>query len=76
MSEASAERRNVTRLIRVLAVFVLVPTLSIGGVMLWDPGTRSEHILHASGFAILAVLSVIAIVQAPRMAARFVHEDA
>lgn len=68
------ERRNVTRLIRVLAVFVLVPTVSIGAVMLWDPQTRSEHVLHAGGFAILAAVAFVALLRAPWLAARFVKE--
>ncbi|MFO1533109.1 MAG: hypothetical protein ABR562_05345 [Thermoplasmatota archaeon] len=71
-----SERKNVARLIRVLAVFVLVPTVTIGGVMLWDPATRSDHWLHASGFAVLAIVAVGALAQAPRIAARFVAENA
>jgi len=73
MGEGS-ERGNVTRLIRAMAVFMLIPTFTIGGVMLWDPETRSDHWLHAGGFAILAIASLVAIVQAPRLAARFVKE--
>jgi hypothetical protein len=69
-----SERQNVTRLIRVLAIFVLVPTLTIGGSLIlysWQ-----EHWLHASGFAVLAVAAVVAFAQAPRIAARFVAENA
>lgn len=72
--QQGTERANVTRLIRAMAVFVLIPTFTIGGVMLWDPETRSDHWLHAGGFAILAVASIIALLQAPRLAAHFVKE--
>jgi len=70
----TTERRKVAHLIRYLAVFVLIPTFTIGVAMLWDPKTRSEHWLHASAFAVLAVAAILAIAQAPRLAARFVKE--
>jgi Leu/Phe-tRNA-protein transferase len=66
------ETAKVTRLIRMVALFVLVPTLSIGGIMLWDPQTRSEHYLHAGAFSILAVASLVVMARAPKIAKRFV----
>ena len=69
------ERHNVTRLVRVAAVFFLIPTVTIGGVMLLDPATRSDHWLHASGFALIAVLALLAFAIAPRIAAHFVAEN-
>ena len=71
-----SERSNVARLIRVLCVFVVIPTLTIGGALLADPQSRNDHLLHAPGFAILAVVAAIAFLQAPRLAARFVPENA
>jgi hypothetical protein len=70
--EAAIERRNVARLIRAVAGFVLVPTVTIGAVMLWDPQSRSDHWLHAGGFAVLALAALAALLQAPRLAERFV----
>lgn len=70
--EVDAERRNVARLIRTVAAFVLVPTVTIGTVLEWDPQTRGEHWLHAGAFMLLAVAALVAMVQAPRLAARFV----
>lgn len=70
--EAAAERRNVARLIRAVAVFILVPAVTIGAVLLWDPKTRSDHWLHAGGFAVLAIAAFVALAQAPRLAERFV----
>lgn len=62
---------NLVLLIRMVALFVLVPTLTIGAVMLWDPGTRSEHWLHGGAFAVLAVLAVIVMAKAERIAKRY-----
>lgn len=70
--EAAAERRNVARLIRVVAACVLVPTVTIGAALLWDPKTRSDHWFHAGGFAVLAIAAFAALAQAPRLSERFV----
>jgi uncharacterized membrane protein len=69
-----SERTHVTRLLRAVAVFVLIPTFTIGLAMLWDEPSRREHWLHASMFALLAVAAIVVLVQAPRLAARWVKE--
>ena len=66
-----AERRNVTRLVRWVAMFVAWPSLSIGLAFLvfTDP---SDHWLHIAGLVPLGVLALVAFAMARRIAARFV----
>ena len=67
------ERGNVTRLIRFLAFFVAVPTVSIGlALMLYAPG---EHAFHMGAFLLLGAGAVAAYVLAPRMASRLVPAE-
>lgn len=74
MSMAGGERGNVTRLIRFLAFFVAVPTITIGlALLFYAPG---EHALHMAGFLLLGAAAVAAYVVAPRLARRFVPETA
>ena len=64
------EQVHLTRLVRALALFVFVPTATIGPVLLaygWD-----AHWMHASAFVILALASVVVAWKAPAIAARFV----
>lgn len=64
------ERGNVTRLIRFLAFFAAVPTVTIGlAFLLYAP---AEHVFHMVSFLLLGAASVLAYVAAPRLAARFV----
>jgi hypothetical protein len=65
------ERRNVTRLIRWLAMFVAWPSLTIGLAFLvfTDP---SDHWLHIAGLVPLGLAALVAFALAPRLAARFV----
>lgn len=68
------ERHKVTNLIRALAVFVAVPTITIGLAMYaWDPVT---HAMHMVGFLILGAIALVVLFVAPRLAARWVPEDA
>jgi len=66
------ERASVTRLIRAVCAFVLVPTVSIGAVLALY--SWSDHWLHATGFGALSVAAVVAFARAPRLAARWVPE--
>ena len=65
------ERRNVTRLIRWIAMFVAWPSLTIGLAFLvfTDP---SDHWLHIAGLVPLGLAALVAFALAPRLAARFV----
>jgi uncharacterized membrane protein len=68
------ERGNLTRLIRFLAFFVAVPTISIGlALLIYDP---EAHALHMVSFLLLGVAAVLAYVVAPRLAERFVQGEA
>ncbi|HEX2066150.1 MAG TPA: hypothetical protein VHI93_04990 [Candidatus Thermoplasmatota archaeon] len=69
-----SEQANVTRLIRFLAFFVAVPTVTIGlALLLYAPG---EHALHMGGFLLLGAAAVVAYVAAPRLAKRFTAGEA
>jgi uncharacterized membrane protein len=66
------ERGNVTRLIRFLAFFVAVPTVTIGlALLLYAPG---EHALHMGAFLLLGAAAVLVYLAAPRLAERFVPD--
>lgn len=69
--DAAAERRNVTRLIRVLSGFVAFPSLTIALAFLVFEGP-SEHWMHILGLSAAFVLALVAFVMAPRWAERFV----
>ena len=69
--DAAAERRNVARLIRVLSGFVAFPSLTIALAFLVFEGP-SEHWMHIAGLSAAFLLAVVAFVQAPSWAARFV----
>ncbi|HUR62037.1 MAG TPA: hypothetical protein VM286_06705 [Candidatus Thermoplasmatota archaeon] len=71
MHSQGDERANVTRLIRVLALFVAFPTVTIGlALMLFDPG--GDHLLHMGGFLVLGAVAIVAFAAAPRLAQKFV----
>lgn len=67
---AATERRNVTRLIRWIAMFVAWPSLTIGLAFLvfTDP---ADHWLHIAGLVPLGVAALVLFALAPRLAARF-----
>ena len=67
---ATGERAKVTVLVRWLAVFVAVPTITIGlALYAFDP---AAHAIHMVAFLILGALAIVALFNAPRLAARFV----
>ena len=68
--EASEERRNITRLIRWLSMFVAWPSLTIALAFLVVTGP-SEHWLHIFGLLPLGIAAVVAFAMAPRLAERF-----
>jgi uncharacterized membrane protein YfcA len=69
-----SERGNVTRLIRFVALFVFVPTVTIGAaLMLYAPG---DHAFHMVAFLLLAVAAVLVWMTAPRLAEKWVPVDA
>lgn len=65
------ERRNVTRLIRWISMFVAWPSLTIGLAFLvfTDP---ADHWLHIGGLVPLGLAALVAFALAPRLAARLV----
>lgn len=66
------EQQNVARLLRFVALFVGVPTISIGLVLyLFDP---KAHALHMVGFLILGGAAIVVFAVAPRLASRWVPE--
>jgi hypothetical protein len=72
LDEVAAERRNVTRLIRFVSVFVAWPSLTIALAFLVFTGP-SDHWLHIFGLLPLGVAACVAFALAPRLAARWVH---
>ncbi len=69
----SVERGKVTNLIRWLAVFVAIPTVSIGLVLyMYDPVT---HGLHMVGFLILGAIAMVVLFAAPQLAERFIPKQ-
>ncbi|MES2155345.1 MAG: hypothetical protein V4510_09445 [bacterium] len=69
-----SERAKVTNLIRCIAVFVSIPTITIGLVLyLYDP---AAHAYHMAAFLVLGAVSLVVVAVAPRLAARWVPEDA
>ncbi len=69
-----SERAKVANLIRWIAIFVSIPTITIGLVLyIYDP---AAHALHMGGFLILGAVSIVVVAIAPRLAARWVPEDA
>ncbi|MHB1262265.1 MAG: hypothetical protein ACYC2H_11185 [Thermoplasmatota archaeon] len=71
LDERAVELRNVTRLIRVLSLFVAWPSLTIALAFLVFTGP-SDHWLHIFGLLPLGIAAVVAFAMAPRLAARFV----
>lgn len=71
LDERAVELRNVTRLIRVLSLFVAWPSLTIALAFLVFTGP-SDHWLHIFGLLPLGVAAVVAFAMAPRLAERFV----
>jgi hypothetical protein len=69
--DAAVERRNVTRLIRVLAGFVAFPSLTIALAFFVVEGP-SAHWMHIAGLSAAFLLALVAFVRAPRWADRFV----
>jgi len=71
LDELGIERRNVTRLIRWLSMFVAWPSLTIGLAFLVVTGPN-EHWLHIAGLLPLGTAAIVAFALAPRLARRFV----
>ncbi|MEA3136259.1 MAG: hypothetical protein QOJ26_142 [Thermoplasmata archaeon] len=69
--ETAVERRNVTRLIRWLSMFVAWPSLTIALAFLVFTGP-SDHWLHIFGLLPVGIAAVVVFAMAPRLAKRFV----
>jgi hypothetical protein len=68
----SEERRNVTRLIRWVSMFVAWPSLTIALAFLVVTGP-SEHWLHIFGLLPLGLAALVAFAMAPGLAERLVR---
>jgi hypothetical protein len=69
--DVAVERRNVTRLIRWLSMFVAWPSLSIALAFLVFTGPQ-DHWLHIFGLLPLGLAALVAFAMAPRLAEKFV----
>lgn len=69
--DTATERRNVARLIRVMAGFIAFPSLTIALAFVVFEGPTA-HWMHIAGLSAAFVLAVVAFVMAPRWAERFV----
>lgn len=67
-----SERQNVAGLIRVVGFFLAFPSLTISAAFLLD---LDEHLLHVIGLVPVGLAGVLAMVMAPRLAARWVPGD-
>lgn len=70
--DVAVERRNVTRLIRWLSMFVAWPSLSIALAFLVFTGPQ-DHWLHIFGLLPLGLAALVAFAMAPRLAEKFVR---
>jgi hypothetical protein len=70
--DTATERRNVVRLIRVMACFIAFPSLTTVLAFLVFEGP-SEHWMHIGGLSLAFVGAAAGFVMAPRMAERFVR---
>jgi hypothetical protein len=70
--DVALERRNVTRLIRVVSVFVAWPSLTIALAFLVFTGP-SDHWLHIVGLMPLGLAACVTFALAPRLAGRWVQ---
>ncbi len=67
------ERQNVTNLLRMIGFFALVPSLSISLFFLLDV---NEHLGHFLILGPVAIAASLVIALAPKMAEKWVPEDA
>jgi hypothetical protein len=72
LDEVAVERRNVTRLIRFVSVFVAWPSLTIALAFLVFTGP-SDHWLHIVGLMPLGLAACVTFALAPRLAGRWVQ---
>jgi len=69
--DVAAERRNVTRLLRWISMFVAWPSLTIALAFLVFTGP-SDHWLHIFGLLPLGIAALVLFAMAPRLARRLV----
>lgn len=69
--DVATERRNVARLIRVMAAFIAFPSLTTVLAFLVYEGP-SEHWMHIGGLSLAFVGAAAGFVMAPRLAEKFV----
>lgn len=72
MDELALERRNVTRLIRWVSMFIAWPSLTIALAFLVFTGP-SDHWLHIFGLLPVGVAACVLFAMAPKLAQRWVH---
>ena len=71
LDEQATEQRNVTRLIRVISMFVAWPSLTAGLAFLVFEGIN-EHFLHIVTLVPIGIAAIVVFVMAPRLAQKFV----
>lgn len=72
MSDDEAE--NITRLLRWVSVFIMIPALSISLAFLVLTEEWRDHVLHSFGFLVLGIAAIGLWFVAPRMAVRMAAE--
>ncbi|MFA5943741.1 MAG: hypothetical protein WC876_04655 [Candidatus Thermoplasmatota archaeon] len=72
LDEAATERRNITRLIRVMSMFVAWPSLTAGLAFIVFEGV-DVHLLHIVTLLPIGVAALLAFVMAPRLTERFMQ---
>lgn len=72
--DVATERRNVTRLLRWVSMFIAWPSLTIALAFLVFTGP-SDHWLHIAGLLPTGLAAVVLFAMAPRLAEKFVQQD-
>lgn len=68
-----SEQQNVTNLLRWIGGFIAWPALSISLIFMLD---IDEHILHIAGLFPLGIAGLVLFLMAPKLAAKWVPEEA
>ncbi|MEK6985174.1 MAG: hypothetical protein AABX89_02165 [Candidatus Thermoplasmatota archaeon] len=72
--KATGDRAKAILILRVLAVLIAVPGITIGGAfILYTPG---EHTFHAGSMVVVAAAAALIWMGAPGLASRLVPEEA
>jgi hypothetical protein len=73
LDEVAIERRNMTRLLRWVSMFIAWPSLTIAFAFLVFTGP-TDHWLHIAGLMPLGIAALVLFAMAPRLAEKWVQD--